>query len=118
MKALGEFEQLLLLAIVRLGEDAYGATIHTEIIARSGKTVAIGAVYTGLARLTRNGYVKPRLGEPTPERGGRRKKLYDILPLGAEHLLHSIEVHRRMTAGLEGRLSELAELAANAGGPE
>ncbi len=108
MKALGELEQLLLFSIIRLQERAYGASIHEEIQDRTGRSVAMGAVYTGLTRLIRNGYVAAKVGEATPERGGRRKKYYSILPLGAQLLLRSVEVHRRMVEGLDGELDELA----------
>ncbi len=106
-KVLGEFEILILLAIVRLKDDAYGATIHREIEVRVGRSVAIGAIYTGLARLQNNGYVKSTIGDPTPQRGGRRKKFYQIRPAGAVALTRSIEAHRRMTEGIERDLDAL-----------
>ena len=65
----GEFEQLLLLAIVHLGEDAYGVTIRQEVEARTGRDVAIGALYTSLDRLERKGFVRSAMSEPTPDRG-------------------------------------------------
>ena len=70
-KSLGEFEILILFAIVRLKNEAYGATIHREIEERTERSIAIGAVYTGLARLQKNGYVQAKVGDPTPQRGGR-----------------------------------------------
>ena len=73
---LGEFEQLLLLAIVHLGDDAYGVTIRQEIEARTGRDVAIGALYTSLDRLERKGFVRSTMSEPTPERGGRSKRCF------------------------------------------
>lgn len=107
-RTLGDFETRLLLALVRLKEQAYGATIHREIEARTGRSVAIGAVYTGLARLQRSGYVTTTIGDPTPERGGRRKKFYEIHADGAVALTNSLRMHRRMTEGIEEDLEMLA----------
>jgi len=106
-KTLGEFEVLILLAIVRLKSDAYGATIHREIEIRTGRSIAIGAIYTGLARLQKSGFVKATIGDPTPERGGRRKKYYQIEPAGAQALAQSVNAFRQMTAGIEGDLEEV-----------
>src|SRR5499426_3412396 len=79
---LGEFEQMVLLALVRLGPDAYGATIRREIEARTGRDLAISAVYVTLDRLETKGLVRSRVGEPTPERGGRRRRHFVLLPAG------------------------------------
>ena len=106
-KTLGEFEVLILLAIIRLKSEAYGATIHREIEIRTGRSIAIGAVYTGLARLQKSGYVKATIGEPTPQRGGRRKKYYEIEAAGAQALAQSVNTFRQMTAGIEGELEEV-----------
>jgi PadR family transcriptional regulator PadR len=103
-KTLGEFEVLILLAIVRLKQRAYGATIHREIENRTGRSIAIGAIYTGLARLQKSGYVKATVGDPTPQRGGRRKKFYHMEPSGAQALGQSVHAYRQMTAGIEGDL--------------
>jgi DNA-binding PadR family transcriptional regulator len=76
---LGRFEELVLLALVRLREDAsYGVPIRREIAERTGRDVSFGAVYTTLERLARKGYVSSRLGDPTPERGGRAKRYFRI----------------------------------------
>jgi PadR family transcriptional regulator PadR len=72
---LGELEQLVLLAILRLGDDAYGITVQQEIAERGARPVSLGAVYSTLSRLEEKGFVSTRTGEPTPTRGGRRKKL-------------------------------------------
>lgn len=106
-KALGEFEILILFAVIRLEKAAYGATIHREIEDRTGRSIAIGAVYTGLARLENNGYVKATIGEPTPQRGGRRKKYYQIQPAGARALGRSVRAYRQMTAGIETELEKV-----------
>ena len=104
---LGEFEQLLLLAMVRLGENAYGATLRKDIEKRTGRTIAIGAVYTALDRLERKGYVASRVGQPTPERGGRRKRFYRLEPRGATALNHSYRDFKSMAEGLGRKLEAL-----------
>jgi DNA-binding PadR family transcriptional regulator len=104
---LGEFEQLVLLGLLRLGEQAYGVTIRQEIERRTGRDVSIGSVYTTLDRLERKGYLRSWKGVPTPERGGRRKKHYALEPAGEQALSGSWESVRRMAAGIEGRLGEM-----------
>ncbi len=106
-KTLGDFETLILLALVRLKDQAYGATIHREIENRTGRSIVIGAVYTGLARLQKNGLVDSTVGDPTPERGGRRKKFYHLQPDGALALSHAVRAHRSMTDGIEQDLEVL-----------
>jgi DNA-binding PadR family transcriptional regulator len=101
---LGEFEQLVLLALVRLGPDAYGATVRREIESRTEREVAISAVYTTLERLEGKGYVRSRVGEPTAERGGRRRRHFELLPSGARALKAAYQAFSRMTAGLEQQL--------------
>ena len=103
-RSLGEFEILILFAIVRLQTEAYGATIHREIEDRTGRSIAIGAVYTGLARLQNSGYVLATIGDPTPQRGGRRKKYYSVTESGVLALGRSFSAYRRMTAGIEEEL--------------
>ncbi len=99
-EGLGEFEQLVMLALLRLGDAAYGVSVHEEITRRTGREVALGAVYKTLARLEAKGLVGAYTGEPTAERGGRRKRHYTILPAGRVALSRSISLIRRMTAGL------------------
>lgn len=106
-KTLGDFETLLLLAVVRLRDQAYGATIHREIETRTGRSIAVGAVYTGLARLERARMVTAALGEPTAERGGRRKKFYRLEPEGSAALALALQTHHRMTEGIEEELELL-----------
>jgi DNA-binding PadR family transcriptional regulator len=79
---LGRFEHFLLLAVTRLGDDGYGMTIRRELAEHTGREVAVGAIYTALARLEARGLVQSRLGEPTPERGGKAKRFYRVLPAG------------------------------------
>src|SRR5262245_9255687 len=97
---LGEFEQLVLLALVRLGAEAYGVAIRDEIEKRTGRDVTLGAVYTTLLRLEDKKLVATRLGEPTPQRGGRRKKFYRPLAAGRRELATSLDAIRNMTRGL------------------
>lgn len=107
--ALGELENLILLAILRLGEEAYGVSIRAEIANRTGRSLAYGTIYTALDRLASKGYVSSRTGEPTPERGGRRKRFYRLEPPGATALRHSWKALRRMSEGLEPCLGLFAE---------
>jgi PadR family transcriptional regulator, regulatory protein PadR len=76
--SLGEFEQVVLLAILRLDENAYGVTIRNEIQECTGRNTAPGALYNTLDRLEEKGMVSSRLGEATPQRGGRPKRLYTV----------------------------------------
>jgi PadR family transcriptional regulator PadR len=105
--SLGEFEQLVLLALVRLGPDAYGATIRREIEGRANRQLSISAVYTTLARLEQKGLVRSWIGEPTAQRGGRRRKHFELLPLGARALKVAHNAYAGMTAGLGRRLKAL-----------
>jgi PadR family transcriptional regulator PadR len=98
--SLGEFEQSLLLAIVHLGEAAYGVTIRQEIEGRTGRDIAIGALYTALDRLERKGFVRSSMSEPTTERGGRSKRYFRIRSAGADALRQSHERMARMWDGL------------------
>lgn len=107
-RSLGEFEQLLLFAVLRLGERAYGVSVRQEIERRTGRSVSAGAVYTGLARLERRGLVSSRVGTATPERGGRRKKYYTLTPGGAASLYETWESLSDISAGLLPRLRSLA----------
>jgi DNA-binding PadR family transcriptional regulator len=105
--ALGEFEQCLLLAIVRLGDEAYGARIRRDIEARIGREVAIGALYTALDRLERKGFVGSAMSAPTAERGGRSKRHFRIKPAGAAALRQSRERMARMWQGLSADLKKV-----------
>jgi DNA-binding PadR family transcriptional regulator len=79
---IGGFELLVLLALIRLGDDAYGVPISDAIERSSGREVAIGSVYVTLARLVSKGLVSSRRGEPTAERGGRAKTYFRVTPTG------------------------------------
>src|SRR5688572_7599385 len=83
---LGEFEQIVLLAILRLGDDAYGVPIRMEIEERTGRALTIGALYRTLDRLEEKGFVSSSFSDPTPERGGRSKRYFKVKPLGLRTL--------------------------------
>lgn len=106
-KSLGELEQMVLLALVSLGDGAYGAGIRREIEERTGRDVSPGAVYTVLERLERAGLVSSRVGAPTATRGGRRRKHYRLRADGARLLHDTQQRMRRMAEGLEGTLEGL-----------
>jgi DNA-binding PadR family transcriptional regulator len=105
--ALGEFEQLVLLAMLRLGPEAYGANIRRAIETGTGRELTISAVYTTLQRLEQKGLVRSRMGEPLPERGGRRRKYAELRPAGARALKEAYDAFAGMAAGLEHRLKTL-----------
>jgi len=96
---LGEFEQLLLLAILRKNEDAYGMMIRREIEQKTGRKTSIGAVYLTLERMEQKGLVTSNLGEATPERGGRAKRFFQISPAGRQALKQSLNAVRKMAEG-------------------
>jgi PadR family transcriptional regulator PadR len=101
---LGEFEQVVLLALVRLGPDAYGMSLYEAIVDRTGREVSLGAVYKTLERLEAKGLIAGRIGSPTAERGGRRKKHYRLLATGERSLKRSLAALRRLTDGLAADL--------------
>jgi PadR family transcriptional regulator len=101
---IGDFEQLILLALMRLGSDAYGVTVRAEIEARTGRAISPGALYTALARMEKRGLISSRLGDPTPERGGKRKRLYTVQPAGERALARVYESLRLMASGMATRL--------------
>lgn len=101
---LGDFEQLVLLGVLRLQADAYGAAIRQEIHARSGRDVSINAVYTTLDRLEKKGLLHSWTGEPTAQRGGRRRKFYALRPAGTAAIRQAYHGLRSMADGLEGHL--------------
>lgn len=98
---LGEFEQLVLLAILRLGDQAYGVPIRLDIEQRTGRAVTVGALYRTLDRLEDKGYLSSAFSDPTPERGGRSKRYFKVRPLGVRTLRASREALTAMWEGLE-----------------
>lgn len=115
MAYLGEFEQLILFAILRLGDEAYGVRIRQDIEARTDRDVSIGAIYTALGRLEKRALVATQVVEVNTARGGRRRKYYSLLPDGARALHSSYVIVRQMSDGL---VSDLEVLAATAGSGE
>jgi DNA-binding PadR family transcriptional regulator len=107
--SLGDFEQLVLLALVRIGDRAYGVTIHDEIVRRARRDVTVASVYKTLERLEDKGFVASTIGEPTAERGGRRKKYFRLQPAGRRALTQALASIRRMTAGLAADLAPMPE---------
>ena len=101
---LGDFEQLVLLGVLRLKDAGYGAAIRQEIHARSGRDVSINAVYTTLDRLERKGLLRSWIGDPTPQRGGRRRKFYALRPAGISALQQSYQSLTAMARGFERHL--------------
>ena len=97
----GEFELYVMLALAHQGDEAYGVTIRREIEARTGRTIAIGAIYATLGRLEDKSLVRHGLSAPQPVQGGRARKLYSLTPAGAKALRHSTLMLARMMEGLE-----------------
>ncbi len=116
-KTLGEFEQMILFALLDLEEEeAYGVTIREVIEERTGRSISSGAVYTALDRLREQGLVTSWIGDPTPERGGRRKRYYRLEAPGLQALDRAARLFEGMSRGLlptlRARLAEGAD-----GGP-
>jgi DNA-binding PadR family transcriptional regulator len=99
---LTDFELMLLLATLRVGDGAYGVTIAREIEASGERTVMLGAVYTGLDRLEANGMVTSMFGAPTPERGGRAKRHFRVTPAGMKAIRQAKRVFTRLWSGVPG----------------
>ena len=98
---LGEFEHIVILALLRLADRAYGVTVRQEIEERTGREVSIGAIYATLDRLEGKGYVKSLLGEPTPERGGRSKRFFHVTAKGISAVNRTHRAVRNLTEGLD-----------------
>src|SRR6185436_3205235 len=100
--SIGEFEHMVLLAVLRLGDDAYAVTVRDEILAHTGRDVSRGSIYITLDRLETKGFLKSRLGEPTAERGGRAKRYYTLRPVAIEALKESRRALVSLWRGFEG----------------
>lgn len=98
---LGEFEQVVMLAVLRVGADAYGIPLRDEIARRTGRQVSLGAIYKTLSRLAEKRLVTSRVGQPTARRGGRRTRCYSLTAAGDRALRASVRVVERMAAGLD-----------------
>jgi PadR family transcriptional regulator PadR len=105
---LGEFEALVLMAILRLKQEAYGMRIHRELVEIAGRQCSFGALYTTLDRMENKGYVASRVGEATPERGGRAKKYFKITAAGSAALAQAYQATVSMARGLEPLLGGFA----------
>lgn len=97
---LGEFEYLILAAAVRLGEEAYGAAIRQEIQDATKRTCSIGALYTTLDRLETKGLIKTSMGDPTPQRGGRPKRMVRVTTKGVDAATEFYATVKRVTRGI------------------
>jgi|SRR5690242_15394418 PadR family transcriptional regulator len=98
---LGEFEHIVLLAVLRLGDHAYGVTVRREIELRTRREVSIGAIYATLDRLEAKGYVQSRAGDPTPERGGRSKRFFRVTAQGVSAVKRTHRALQSLTEGLD-----------------
>src|SRR2546425_8350380 len=105
VSSLGEFEHVVLLAVLRLGDEAYAVSIRDEILRCTGRDVSRGSVYITLDRLETKGYLRSRLADPTPERGGRAKRFYALRPRAIEALR---ECRRQLIALWRGLETTLA----------
>lgn len=112
----GEFEQLLLFALLHLGEDAHSNAIRRLILERTGREVSPGALYTALDRLEERALVTSRLGDATPRRGGRRRRHYLIEPAGREALAEAWQTVKSMADGVEDLLGGAPGATAPEGG--
>ena len=101
---LGEFEQIVLLAVLRMGDDAYAIPIREEIEQRTGRTVARGALYTALERLEEKRYLRSRMSAPLPERGGRSRRYFTVTPTGLAAIRAARDSLLRLWQGIEGLL--------------
>jgi DNA-binding PadR family transcriptional regulator len=109
MSYLGEFEQLILFALLQLGDDAYGVAIRELIEERTGKTVSAGAIYTALGRMEERGLVRSRVEAASKGRMGRPRKYYALRREGARALRESYATIQSMAGGLIPKLTKLVE---------
>lgn len=99
--SLGEFEQIVLLAILRLGENAYGVTIRAEIASHTKRAPTSGALYTTLDRMEQKGLVQSWIGDPTPQRGGRAKRYFSVTRKGRVAVASAQRAYRSLLQGLD-----------------
>jgi len=97
---LGEFELMVMLVLIRLGEDAYGVPIGRAIEEISGREAALGSVYAALERLEQKGFVSSEVGDPTPERGGRAKRYFRVTNRGLRQVQRTRQALIRLWRGL------------------
>ena len=104
--SLGEFEQLVLLAVLQLGDEAYAVPVRDLIVARTGRNVARGALYTALERLENKALLASRHGDPLPERGGRPRRYITVTPEGMTQLREARAAVANLSQGLESVLEK------------
>jgi len=109
MGQLGEFEQMVLFSVLRLGDEAYGLALREVIKHQTGRTVSSGAVYTTLGRLEERSLVSSSVGTPIPGRSGRPRKYYTLTPSGAKALMAAYTTTQQLADGLVTTLAALAE---------
>ena len=114
---LGELEQIVLLAVLRVGDAAYGVPVHDEIVRLTRRDLTLGTVYKTLARLEEKGFVRSYEGDPTPQRGGRRTRCFAVTTAGRRSLESSLATLRRMAVGLDVGLGHVAPPCAAGGRP-
>jgi DNA-binding PadR family transcriptional regulator len=98
---LGELEQIVLLAVLQVGDDAYGVPVHDELHRRTGRDITLGTIYKTLSRLEDKRFVASHVGAPTAARGGRRTRCYAVTSAGRRELRASLRALRHMAAGLD-----------------
>ncbi len=111
---LGAFETTILLALLRLRDNAYGVSIRAEVAERTEREPSLGAIYTTLDRLEKKGLVSSRVSAPTAVRGGRRKRLCRLTPAGERALAATWDAQQRMARGLEQELARLQKEGSDA----
>jgi DNA-binding PadR family transcriptional regulator len=100
----GEFEQMILLAVLRVGAEAWAVPVRLEIESRTGRSVARGALYTSMERLESKGLLRSRTGSPRAERGGRSRRYFEVTALGLRELREAQRAMARLRRGLESVL--------------
>jgi DNA-binding PadR family transcriptional regulator len=103
---LREFEEMVLLAVLVADSEAYGVSLQQILAQQAGRDVSLGAIYTALDRLTRKGLVRSELGDPTPIRGGRRKRYYALTPTGLEEMRELRRIREGMWKQVASELPE------------
>lgn len=110
MGGLTRAEEFVLVAVFELRDEAYGVSIRRHLAERAGRRLSLGGVYGSLERLSREGYLEPRLGAATPVRGGRRKRLFRLTPKGRS----ALQAARRREERLWGRVAAVRNLRSGA----
>jgi DNA-binding PadR family transcriptional regulator len=106
---LGDLEELILLAVLRLGDGAFGGRVREELHEHAGRSVSVSTVYVTLMRLEEKGYTRSWKGEPTSERGGKAKRHYEVSPEGVKALEFVREIRSRMWSGVDATVSGVAD---------